>query len=230
MARLSPAWRSALREFVIIVAGVLAALAAQAWWSSAQDARREREYLAQLLGDTRENERRLEEAIAVEERAAAATLSAQAALKGPGPAPADSIIEWFNRAGTTSDFQPVTGTYRAIASTGDLRLIRTDTLRTLLTSYAAALESEGARLEQLRGMVLSEISSFARALPFMHGVFSGTVDPAGVDVRTATPRYPSWSSPCRPPSSTGSPGSVAWSAPPKGCGAPWRASRAPPTT
>lgn len=56
-------WRAAFREFVVIVAGVLAALAAQAWWTSHEDRARERDYLAQLLADTRENERRLETAI-----------------------------------------------------------------------------------------------------------------------------------------------------------------------
>ncbi|HEX8830342.1 MAG TPA: hypothetical protein VF705_04210, partial [Longimicrobium sp.] len=52
-------WRGALREFGIIVAGVLCALGAQAWWEQHEERGREGDYLRQILADTRENERRL---------------------------------------------------------------------------------------------------------------------------------------------------------------------------
>jgi hypothetical protein len=39
--RASIDWRAALREFVTIVAGVLAALAAQAWWQAREQRARE---------------------------------------------------------------------------------------------------------------------------------------------------------------------------------------------
>lgn len=176
-------WRAAFREFVVIVAGVLAALAAQAWWTSHEDRARERDYLAQLLADTRENERRLATAIDEDETAWKGTTQVLTVLDGAGPPPPpDSLVRWMGRAGRASDFQPVTGTYRALLGTGDLRLIRTDSLRTLLTAYTASLDSEGARLEQLRGMVLNSVGPLARAMPFMRGIFSGDIDPNRVDV------------------------------------------------
>ncbi len=66
---LARGWRTALREFAIIVAGVLCALAAQSWWQAGEERRREQDYLRQLLADTRENERRPDAAIAVDSAA-----------------------------------------------------------------------------------------------------------------------------------------------------------------
>lgn len=74
-------WRNALREFVVIMAGVLAAFAAQAWWEDHQERTRERDYLHQLLADTRENERRLTNAIEEDSAAGRATARALVALE-----------------------------------------------------------------------------------------------------------------------------------------------------
>lgn len=162
---------------------MLAALAAQAWWTSYQDRGRERDYLVQLLADTRENEQRLAAAIREDEIARRGAFQVMVLLKGSGAPPApDSLLQWMGQAVRASDFQPVSGTYRALLGTGELRLIRTDTLRTLLTSYTASLDSEVERLEQLRAMVLDGVGPLARAMPFMQGVFMGEIDPAHVDV------------------------------------------------
>jgi hypothetical protein len=60
---------------------------------------------------------------------------------------------------------------------GDLRLIRTDSLRSLLVSYAATLEHEqemlGLFLEQSAG----QPDRLARPMPFLRGMFFG--DAAG---------------------------------------------------
>ena len=61
--RARPAWRRWLREFAVIAAGALAALAAQAWWQQSQDRDRERDYLRRLLADTRENALRIDQLI-----------------------------------------------------------------------------------------------------------------------------------------------------------------------
>lgn len=46
-------WRSVFRDVAIIVAGVLCALAGQAWWANRQDHAREQDDVRQLLSDTR---------------------------------------------------------------------------------------------------------------------------------------------------------------------------------
>ncbi len=183
LAGAAAGWRTALREFATIVAGVLCALAAQAWWQGHEERGRERDYLRQLLSDTRENERRLDEAIATDSAAARSAALAIDALTGTGaPPPANSLVRWVGRSGVSSNFQPLAGSYRALLGTGDLRLVRSDSLRARLASYAAAVESESERQGQFREIVTSGAGPMARALPFMRRAFLGDITSDGVDV------------------------------------------------
>jgi hypothetical protein len=175
-------WRTALREFLVIVAGVLAALGAQAWWEGRQEREREQEYLHQLLADVRENEHRLNDAIREDSAGAHALSRVMRAMQAPEPLPAaDSLLAWILRAGAASDFQPLTGTSGALLMTGDLRLVRNDTLRARLVAYSATLESEHARQQQLREATLALIGPLARALPFLQGVFLNEVHAGDAD-------------------------------------------------
>jgi hypothetical protein len=175
-------WRAALREFAVIVASVMAALAAQAWWQAREERGREHDSLHQLLADTRENEGRLDEAIRTDSVAATATGRALDALTSTAPVSADSLLAWVEGAGSSSNFQPLDGNYRALVGTGDLRLVRNDSLRALLAAYASSLESEAARQGQLRGAVMAQAGPLIHAFPFMRRVFLDHLSAAGVDI------------------------------------------------
>ncbi|HEX5723935.1 MAG TPA: hypothetical protein VFX98_00640 [Longimicrobiaceae bacterium] len=168
-------WRVALREFGVIVAGVLAALGAQAWWESSQEREREREYLRQLLSDTRENERRLDDAIALDSTTDWAVRRLAGGLYGPGPLPPpDTLLAWFgDRTFSSSGFQPLSGTYGALLAAGDLRLIRTDSLRARLVAYAARLEHEQAMLRFFLEQAFDEPAAVARPMPFLRRLVFG---------------------------------------------------------
>lgn len=71
----------------------------------------------------------------------------------------------------SSDFQPLTGTYAALVGTGDLRLVRTDSLRPLLVAYAARMESERQSLETSTPIGLGAVDVFPRQLPFARTIF-----------------------------------------------------------
>lgn len=172
----SGGWRAALREFGIIVAGVLCALAAQAWWQQHEERGRERDHLRQILADTRENELRLEEAIAQDSAGAGAAARIMDALTTPGaPLTPDSMTRWMRQAGRSTDFRPVAGNYRALLGTGELRLVRTDTLRALLASYASSVDAEADRQRQFRETMTNAAGPMARAMPFMQRAFVGRV-------------------------------------------------------
>jgi hypothetical protein len=177
-------WRGALREFAVVVAGVLCALAAQAWWDRHEERGRERDYLRQLLADTRENERRLDEGVRMDSTAGRyAARVVDVLTSSTPPPPADSMVEWIIQAGVGSNVQALAGNYRALVGTGDLRLVRNDSLRALLASYASSLESEGQRQLQFSQVVSAQAASIARVLPFIRRVFVGGVSAADVDVR-----------------------------------------------
>ncbi len=161
-------WRAAAREFVVILAGVLGALAAQAWWQNREQGGRERDYLRQLLSDTRENERRLDDAIQKDSVAGWRLSRLSGALYGARLVTADSTLTLFGgRTFSASDFQPLTGSYVALLASGDLRIIRTDTLRSQLVAYAARLDSERDKLQFFFAQAFGDPGRIARVLPFM---------------------------------------------------------------
>ena len=178
--RLVGGWRAALREFAVILAGVLAALLAQAWWQQREEQRRELDYLRQLLADTRENEVRLDRVIAQDSASGVAAGHAMAALVGAvPPPPADTMDAWTSGAVSSADFRPLLGTFRALIGSGDLRLVHNDTLRAALTDYLARLDAETARQRDIRLAVLQQLGPFARAYPRAYGAFlpRGSVPP-----------------------------------------------------
>ncbi len=129
---LARTWRSAVREFALIVAGVLTALAAQAWWETRQERAREEAYLLQLVADARETERRLGVALAEEELAEISTRSIAEAVRSGGPLLEDSIRAWLTPPRWIfwySDPRPVLGTVASLLETGDLRVMRADKVR-----------------------------------------------------------------------------------------------------
>ena len=170
------AWRNRIRwfaaEFLVVVTGVLVALAVQAAYQGGQDRQRERAYLQQL---------------AAELRATGATMAAGDRFTAPGdragvmllrayrsPTPADSILVWLNSVGRFSFHLPVTGTAEALISSGDLRLIRSDSLRAAITSYVgnhrpnlstlqSAIDSWQSSLQDLTRVV--DLNEAARLMP-----------------------------------------------------------------
>jgi hypothetical protein len=166
------AWKKAVREFAVIVAGVMAAQGAQAWWDARQDRDREHDYLRQLLADTRTNESRLADAIRADSVTGLANSRAIDALTSTqAPPPADSVVRWVKRTGSMSYFMPLSGTFRALLGTGDLRLVRNDSLRARIAAYATLLENEDARQGDLRANMIHNAAPFARAFPFIRRVF-----------------------------------------------------------
>ncbi len=170
-------WRRWAREVAVIAAGALAALAAQAWWQDRQERARERDYLRQLLADTRENARRLDEAIAGDSAAGRALARVVRAFAAPGALPpSDSLRRWVTGGGFNSDFKPLTGTYAALVGTGDLQLVRTDSLRALLVAYAATAEAERRSLEAILEIATGALDVLPRKLPFTRAFFLDDAD------------------------------------------------------
>jgi hypothetical protein len=143
-----PLLRTWIREFVVIVLGVLVALSVDDWNQGRIERQRERVDLRQLLMTTRENESRIVDAIGADSGALAASARLLAALASPDPLPsADSLAAWRTEAFRFSVFFPMTGTYAAIAQTGDLNLIRSDSLRAEIATYAGVLDGTARQLD-----------------------------------------------------------------------------------
>ena len=131
-------WRPRLRwfaaEIVVVVVGVLIALGLNAWWGHRQDDVRADAYLAQLASDLAETERVMsvsDDRMRATERAIKRLLQS---FGQPQP-PLDSVLHWVD-VGLLTDLQrPVLGTAEALVATGDLALVRDDSLRIAIAAY-----------------------------------------------------------------------------------------------
>ena len=129
-------WSKLLLESAVIVFSILVAFAVDAWWSQRQDRVREREYLQLLASDlqsTLANIRRFGSFADSTSDPALGRLVR--AYYEPSTPPADTILVWLNAALGQTVVQPRLGTAEALVSTGDIALIRDDTLRTMIRDY-----------------------------------------------------------------------------------------------
>lgn len=142
LARVPPAWRGGLRwfaaEFLVVVTGILVALALQAWYEGRRDARRESSYLAQLDADLADTERLVAAADADNRPGDLAGARLLRAYYTPVPPARDSVLRWFLQASSYELARPVTATVEALVTTGDLGLIHDDSLRTAVAAYLDA--------------------------------------------------------------------------------------------
>ncbi len=125
--------------------GVLIALTADSWWAGRQERESETTFLLQLLADMRENERRIEEAIARDSVLAywGERFVSVADARDPLPPP-DSFARGL--ATSYSIFEPLTGTYTALLNGGGTQLLRNDSIRLQMIAYGAAMELAADKL------------------------------------------------------------------------------------
>ncbi len=147
----APGWKRALGEFALIVVGVLVALWVNDWNQARQERARERADLRQLLSTTRENEERLRRAVVQDSNGLAATRRLLAILTDSAESstpPADSVGAWESASFRFAALSPLTGTYTALAGSGDLNLLRNAGLRAQVATYAGEL---GGDIQEMAG-------------------------------------------------------------------------------
>ena len=135
-----------LAEFLVVVAGVLVALAVSAWWQGRLDRQHETEYLQQLDADLLATENDMEHAQVVLNRRALAAHAVAHVFWGERPASDGELRLDLTLPWGTARFRPVLGNVEALIATGDIHVIRNATLRTELVAYD---EWAKARLEDV---------------------------------------------------------------------------------
>ena len=145
LARLATAvrrqdWFTVLVEIAIVVLGVVIGFQVTAWGQGRADRAKEQVYLRQLAADLRETQReaaRVDSIITPADRAGAALYHTYLLPEMP---PDDSLAQWLFDSFRWETLYPVTGTAEALVATGDLSLLRDDSLRTAVTAYIERAE------------------------------------------------------------------------------------------
>jgi hypothetical protein len=124
-----------LTELVVIVAGILIALAIDEWRENNEGRKAESEYLHQLITDLRATEEKMEAAIANNAASENATTRLVGIFEGGETVEADSIGKSLDEMFYYNNPVPVLGAIAALVSTGDLALIRSASARAEITDY-----------------------------------------------------------------------------------------------
>ncbi len=133
-------WSRLIAEGAVIVVSILFAFAVDAWWDARQERVREETYIRQLVAElegTLENNANFgERADAIDWAAARLVQSYYEAT----PPPRDSVAHWLS-LDMYFVVQPQLGTLEMLIATGDLALIRNDSLRTRIPNYLTAMNA-----------------------------------------------------------------------------------------
>ena len=159
-------WRPRVRwfaaEYLVVVLGVLTAVGINAWWQGRQDAATEAAYLRQIVQD-------LDATVAVMDGLDASLAPAEQAgdllfesFRRTDALPADSVLVLVSAASRISDARPTLGTIEAPVSTGDLALIRDDSLRASIPAY---LEQQRTWLDRQAVLFNRAVDNFEALQP-----------------------------------------------------------------
>ena len=141
-------WLRVFVEGAVIVGSILLAFGIQAWWDESQERVEERQALESLAREFASAADVLDrDLLAIDSVALAANI----VLGWTGPSAdsrhADSLALLMPLITRVTDFQPPVGTLQALLASGELRLIRNDSLRAKLASFPSHL----ARLNTTEG-------------------------------------------------------------------------------
>jgi hypothetical protein len=133
--------RKLLAEFVVIVLGVLTALAVDTWVDVRQSAERAAEYRERLAADVRGDANRLRARWAYYERTLAWAVEARRVLSGQSSLLVDQQLFTVYAASLVYPFVPNKSTWEDMVSTGTLVLLEDPDLRAELFLFYQGLEN-----------------------------------------------------------------------------------------
>jgi hypothetical protein len=140
-------WRTRARwfaaEFLVIVTGVLVAVALNGWYQRQHDARNQATYLALLSRDIRQTTLQLEEKAAFEAAQLRDGIAAYRALSASvRPANTAEVAAALRKLVDRRTMALLDATYQDLLSTGNLRLIRNRRLRDQIVEFYGTTSAE----------------------------------------------------------------------------------------
>lgn len=134
-------WTQVVIELLLLIAGILIALAIDGWMEDRQDARKERLYLERLVRDFDQNLEILAEFVAFEERQAADAVLAYRPLCGRTEvADREAVVRALDHLTMRRTIRLARATYSDMLATGNLRLVRDAALRDRIVKLYEANE------------------------------------------------------------------------------------------
>jgi len=128
-------WFAVVLEIVIVVLGVAIGFQISAWGEARSDSGQERIYLEQLVADLHTTENFIGQVDSLNLPGELANAKLLRAFFSAVPPSRDSALTWRFLADTHTESIPALAVVEALVATGDLALIRNDSLRSNISTY-----------------------------------------------------------------------------------------------
>lgn len=126
----------AIGEIVLVVIGILIALAINNWNTENSDRKKEALILKQIHRDFESNRKQLDSIVVInKKKRKALTIFIDALLTDPGVGAIDSLLKYNADIYTIKTFNPSNGTIEALINSSSFELVQNDSLRNLLVSW-----------------------------------------------------------------------------------------------
>ncbi|WP_411895201.1 DUF6090 family protein [Winogradskyella sp. A2] len=160
----------AIGEIILVVIGILIALQVNEWNSDRNKRKSEKILLVQLKSDLEKSKIELGEIKEYHlDRARASTIILQSFWKTETPN--DSIVNYFQLAGSTKMYSPILGTTKSLISSGNIDLISSSEFKNDIVSYVEKVESK------LKDIKRHEESYFRKGVELIDEIMPNTVQP-----------------------------------------------------
>ena len=159
-------WFAVVLEVLIVIVGVVVGFQVTGWGQTRADQAAEQTYLGQLAVDLAETERRVLAVDSLNRAGGGALVKFIRAFAADPPPPTDSLLKWGWKTDYIDMVTPVLGTVEALLSTGDIRLVRDDSLRAAIVAYLDEMRlfTDGNRAVNL--VFLQRYEGFERQFDF----------------------------------------------------------------
>lgn len=187
-------WFAVLLELVVVILGVVIGFQVTAWAGRQADLSTERSYLNQIVADLTMTEAIMENLNSQNAPSESSAARLFDSFRKTSHLPNDSILVLISQTVAISNVNPVLGTIEALINTGDLNLIRNDSLRMAIPSYLEMQKSMGdwqARVVDEMSEAMQELGhmvdlAHANAVEVQAG---GLIEVPSPQVNTTNPLY-----------------------------------------
>lgn len=205
-------WSHVVIELLLLITGILIALAVDGWIDDRRNVQLEREYLERLERDFARNAVILDEYLAFEERQTADGVLAYRALRGVPGIERESVALALSHLANRRTLRLLRATYQDLLSTGNLGLLRDQALRDAIgqlyeeadRTIAVVDRNNHVLVDQSYGLPLIEsglvATRFSTNLPAMDGQLAALRDRIGLPADPAGDRL--WQLPVNSPERT----------------------------
>jgi hypothetical protein len=157
-------WSQAAGEAVLILSGVLVALAADAWWEERSERRQEREYLEALSSELAQMKSHVEGVVrqATEIEDSGERLLGISSSWGTRPVSPDSLTSLIVDVSNEGDWSPPNTVYQDLVNTGAVKIIRSEEVRRGLNELMASLNWVKSRQDRHNEFFWSQMEPYFR--------------------------------------------------------------------